>query len=233
MSEKLNYDIVILTTSVTRPELHSSVFSNIDKFLDGYNCKWIISIDKVLGGSLKETKDNFYKILDYDNIDLTIRDHSNEASRMSWHKSVRYCIEEGYKYNPSFGYLWLEDDWTSNFDKSLKQHVSSIDNLSQENFFISLVNRGGQLNFNPSIWSKDLFKKYMYDKITTLPTPPIPNAERLCVYTNLEYGYTEKKPESVSNINTYGLSLFKDVGRNWSSKQMHGRRTFHIEGHDF
>ena len=101
MIKNLNHDIVILTTSVTRPELHSAVFNNIDNFLNGYNCKWIISIDKVLGGSFKETTDNFYKILDYDNIDLTIRDYSNEASRMSWYESVKYCINEGYKYNPS------------------------------------------------------------------------------------------------------------------------------------
>ena len=229
MTKNLNHDIVILTTSVTRPELHSSVFSNIDKFLDGYNCKWIISIDKVLGGSLKETKDNFNKILDYDNIDLTIRDHSNEASRMSWYKSVKYCINEGYKYNPSFGYLWLEDDWTSNFDKSLKQHISSINNLSDKNFFISLVNRDNELNFNPSIWSVDLYEKYMLSKINSAkPDETGGNAERFVVYTR-----DNKGPEPMENINSYGLPLFRDVGRNWSSKQMHGRRTFHIEGHDF
>lgn len=229
MIKNLNHDIVILTTSVTRPELHSSVFSNIDKFLDGYNCKWIISIDKVLGDSLKETKDNFYKILDYDNIDLTIREHSNEASRMSWYKSVKYCINEGYKYNPSFGYLWLEDDWTFNFDKSLKEHINSINNLSDKNFFISLNNRPHELNFNPSIWSVDLYEKYMLSKINAAkPDETGGNAERFVVYTK-----DTKSPEPMGNINSYGLSLFRDIGRNWSSKQMHGRRTFHTEGHDF
>ena len=107
MSEGLSYDLVVLTTAVNRPQLHSSVFKNIDKILDGYNCKWIISIDEILDEPLNETRDNFYKILNYDNIDLTIRDYSNKASRMSWYKSVKYCINQGYKYNPSLGYLFI------------------------------------------------------------------------------------------------------------------------------
>ena len=229
MTKDSNYDIVILTTSVTRPELHSLVFNNIDNFLDGYNCKWIISIDKVLDGSLKETKDNFYKILDYDNIDLEVRDYSNEASRMSWYKSVKYCINEGYKYKPSFGYLWLEDDWIYNFDTTLKNHISSINNLSDKNFFISLNNRPHELNFNPSIWSVDLYEKYMLSKINTAePDETGGNAERFVVYTT-----DNKIPEPMENINSYGLSLFRDIGRDWSGKQMNGRRTFHVGGHDF
>ena len=204
MSKSLSYDIVILTTAVTRPKLHSSVFKNIDTILKDYNCKWIISIDKILDASLEETKDNFYKILNYKNINLTIREDSNNASRMSWYESVKYCINKGIKYKPKFGYLWLEDDWIFESDKSLKHHMSSIENLSDKSFFISLVDRSHELNFNPSIWSNDLYQKYMFTKINSV-TPDDTGGNA---------------------INRYGVSLFKDVGREWANKQISGNRTF-------
>jgi len=220
MSKSLNYDIVILTTAVTRPQLHSSVFKNIDKILDGYNCKWIISIDKILDASLEETRDNFFEILNFDNIDLTIREYSNEASRMSWYESVKYCINQGYEYNPSIGYLWLEDDWSFNSDKSLKHHINSIKDLSDKSFFISLANRSGELNFNPSIWSNDLYKKYMFTKINSVkPDDTGGNAERFVVYK-------DKNPESMEEINSYNISLFEDVGRKWADNKISGKRTF-------
>ena len=220
MSKSLSYDIVILTTAITRPQLHSSIFKNIDTILKDYNCKWIISIDKILDTSLEETKDNFFKILNFDNIDLTIREYTNEASRMSWYKSVKYCINQAYKYNPSLGYLWLEDDWTFNSDKSLKHHINSIENLSDKSFFISLANRSHELNFNPSIWSNDLYQKYMFKKINSVtPDETGGNAERFVVYEN-------GKPESMKEINSYNISLFKDVGREWANKEISGNRTF-------
>ena len=220
MSEGLSYDLVVLTTAVNRPQLHSSVFKNIDKILDGYNCKWIISIDEILDEPQNETRDNFHKILNYDNINLTIRDYSNKASRMSWYKSVKYCINQGHKYNASVGYLWLEDDWNFNSDRSIKHHLNSISNLSTESYFISLANRGNELNFNPSIWSKDLYEKYMFKKINLAkPDSTGGNAERFVVYDN-------QSPESMENINSYGVSLFEDVGRQWADKQISGKRTF-------
>ena len=220
MSKSLSYDIVILTTAVTRPQLHSSVFKNIDKILKDYNCKWIISIDKILDASLEETRDNFFKILNFDNIDLKIREYTNDASRISWYKSVKYCINQGYKYTPSLGYLWLEDDWAFNSDKSLKHHINSIDNLSDNSFFISLANRSKELNFNPSIWSKNLFIKYMFTKINSvIPDETGGNAERFVVYDG-------NKPESMNGINKYGISLFEDVGREWANNQISGKRTF-------
>tara|TARA_R100001591_G_C4345310_1_gene181738 strand:+ start:1393 stop:2058 length:666 start_codon:yes stop_codon:yes gene_type:complete len=220
MSKSLNYDIVILTTAVTRPKLHSSVFKKINKILDGYNCRWIISIDKILNTSLNETRDNFFKILNYKNIDLTVRKHSNDASRMSWYKSVKYCINQGYKYNPSLGFLWLEDDWTFNSNKSLKHHIDSINNLPSKSFFISLANRSKELNFNPSIWSNDLYKKYMFTKINLAkPDDTGGNAERFVCYDN-------QSPESMKKINSHNFSLFEDVGRHWASEQISGKRTF-------
>ncbi len=220
MSKSLSYDIVILTTAVTRPKLHSSVFKNIDTILKDYNCKWIISIDKILDASLEDTKDNFYKILNFKNINLTIREDSNDASRMSWYKSVKYCINQGIKYKPTLGYLWLEDDWTFNSDKSLKNHINSINDLSNKSFFISLANRCGELNFNPSIWSNDLYQKYMFSKINSVvPDETGGNAERFVVYK-------DNKPESMDGINKYNIPLFEDVGRKWANKEISGKRTF-------
>ena len=209
----MEYDFVILTTACSRSELHTQVLSEIPKFISNYKCEWIISIDK-LNEDPEITKKNLYNILDSDNIDLEVSSSDRTAGRISWFKSVKWCINEGFKFKPRIGYFWLEDDWKLTTTEKL-----SINDLSNGTY-ISLVNRN-ELNFNPSIWSNDLFEKYMYKKINNEVMPDNGgNAERACCFKG-------DSPEATFGINMRVLDLFKDVGRDWASTNINGKRTFH------
>lgn len=213
--EDNNYDFVVLTTACSRSDLHKYALSDVPEFLSDYKCKWIISVDEI-EESPEWTIENLYNILDSDNINLKIRSSGRKAGRISWFKSVKWCINEGFNYKPKHGYLWLEDDWKLSTTDKLSKSFSSID----DNTYISLVNRT-ELNFNPCIWSVDLFEKYMYQKINNEVMPENGgNAERACVYNG-------SRPESTANINMCKLKLFHDVGRQWAANNIKGKRTFH------
>jgi hypothetical protein len=40
-------DIVILTTAVDRPELHTSIFENYIRYIGDYNIHWVITINNI------------------------------------------------------------------------------------------------------------------------------------------------------------------------------------------
>ena len=127
---------------------------------------------------------------------------------------MKWCINEGFKYKPRIGYFWLEDDWKLNTTEKL-----SIEDLGNGTY-ISLANRN-ELNFNPSIWSNDLFEKYMYKKINDEVMPDNGgNAERACCFKG-------DRPEATFGINIRVLNLFNDAGRDWASTNINGKRTFH------
>ena len=62
MSKSLSYDIVILTTAVTRPKLHSSVFKNINKIVTYFN-DWKPGKQALMGGA----PDKFYNTVKVEN----------------------------------------------------------------------------------------------------------------------------------------------------------------------
>ena len=217
----MKYDLVILTTACSRSELHNISFKDIKKFLSGYKCKWIIRIDQIKDETAEVTSKNFKKILSADNIDLEVHISERNASRISWFKSVKFIINKGYEYKPKIGYFWLEDDWGQLNDTPLQELINKT-NFSS-NSFLSLANRKGELNFNPSIWSYDLYSHYMHYKINHEIMPDNGgNAERACVYNN-------QKPEPCEHINMIKLSVFQDIGRNWASKEISGQRTFNLK----
>tara|TARA_R110002167_G_scaffold6792_1_gene32071 strand:- start:804 stop:1469 length:666 start_codon:yes stop_codon:yes gene_type:complete len=219
--EDNKYDFIILTTACSRSLLHNIALTPIPKFLSGYKCKWIIRVDQIVDEQSINTINNLKHILSAEHIDLEIQSSDRVAGRISWFKSVKWCINEGFKYTPKIGYLWLEDDWGLNITNTLKY---TLDNNSQfksfkSNFYISLANRD-VLNFNPCIWSNDLYEKYMYEKINNEVMPDNGgNAERACVYK-------EGNPEPTSNINFTSLNVFYDIGRDWAANNIKGKRTF-------
>jgi len=220
--EDNKYDFVILTTACSRSELHSKVLSDIPKFLFGYKCKWIIRVDELIE-SIDVTIKNLQQILQDDHIDLEIKSSNRKAGRISWFKSVQWCINEGIKYTPKYGYFWLEDDWKLNSQLSLKEMFSPPEN--NYNYYISLANRN-DLNFNPCIWSIDLYKVYMHNKINTSTMPEDGgNAERTCVFIGDEMG-KNLSPEPTTNIQMKKMNLFYDVGRDWANNNINGKRTF-------
>lgn len=216
------YDLTILTTATSRPDLHSISFAKIENFLSGYTCKWVIRVDQLNNQDISGTIQNLYRLLDKDNIDLEIISSERTASRISWFKSVKWCINKGFEFKPKYGYLWLEDDWGIRTDKPLKDTIHNILENIKPNQYISLANRNKELNFNPCIWSNNLFKKYMYEKINLAEMPPNGgNAERACVYHN-------QRPESTKDIDYRSIDIFYDIGRAWAQNNIKGKRTFHL-----
>jgi hypothetical protein len=59
--------VIIITTALTRLEIHNIAFSNIHKFLKGTTVKWLINIDNFTQNDIaqKDTKQNFKKLLKY------------------------------------------------------------------------------------------------------------------------------------------------------------------------
>lgn len=216
----MEYDIVIMTTATSRPDLHKECLPAILDFTHGYSCKWIISIDQLKDTSIEDTVSNLKNILKADNIDLEINPSGRLTSLESFFKSVKWCINEGFKYKPKYGYFWLEDDWLLHGNKSLK---NILNKGIKSNEYIGLVNRKkDELNFNPCIWSPELFEKYMVTKINQ--ATKIKNPERTCVYS-------DKGPESLKNIEYTRYPLFKDMGRNWTHKNLTVHRTY-LEKHE-
>ena len=225
--EDSNYDFVVLTTACSRSSLHNDVLTEIPKFLSGYKCKWIIRVDQINDEKAIDTVNNLKQILSADNIDLETHSSERTAGRISWFKSVKWCINEGFKYKPRYGYIWLEDDWKLSVTENLKEILDYVETQpgqkdlieKNSNFYISLAQRN-VLNFNPSIWSNDLYEKYMYEKINNEIMPDNGgNAERACVYKG-------ETPEPVNGINFVQLDVFYDVGRDWASDNIKGKRTF-------
>lgn len=222
MDQKPNqYDLIVLTTATSRPDLHNISFSKIGDFLSEYTCKWIIRVDQLNNQDVESTIKNLYRLLDRDNIDLEIIPSGRTASRISWFKSVKWCVDRGFEFKPKYGYFWLEDDWNLHTDKSLKNIAHDILKDIKPNQYISLANRNKELNFNPCIWSIDLFEKYMYKKINAKEMPPAPNAERICTYHN-------QYPESTKGINYKSINAFYDIGRAWAAKNLKTERTFYL-----
>ena len=154
------YELVILTTAIDRPELHSAILPNTLKYIEGLKCKWFITINNI-NNRVNETKENFELLLkDYD---LTIDTYDTGGTKMDFMHSCERLNNYAKSCDPSIGYFWLEDDWLINSDKML---ASDIKKLFKNNLcHISLANRN-ELSFNPGIWSKDLFEHVIYNNFS-------------------------------------------------------------------
>ena len=217
--EDNKYDFVVLTTACSRSSLHNDVLTEIPKFLSGYKCKWIIRVDQIVNEQSIDTVNNLKQILSAEHIDLEVHSSERTAGRISWFKSVKWIINEGFKYKPRYGYFWLEDDWKVKGTQTLKEILDGDLIEINSNYYISLAHRN-VLNFNPSIWSNDLYEKYMYEKINNEIMPDNGgNAERACVYKG-------ENPEPTNGINFGQLDVFYDVGRDWAANNIRGKRTF-------
>jgi len=133
------YDLVVATSSVNRPDHHSIVFPNYLYLLEGLNCYWYVNIDCISGGSsLENTMDNYKRMFDkfpnieyefsYINIgktstitedDIKINPHiptypegtGLAGTYEGWYKSCQYLFEQSIKPKSKYGIFWLEDDW--------------------------------------------------------------------------------------------------------------------------
>lgn len=223
MSESLKYDIVILTTSIDRWELHNEVFPNTLRYLDGLKCKWIITMNNICN-DIQKTKDNFKSLLK--NYDVEIHTYETGGTKMDFMHSCEKLSELGNEYNPSFGYFWLEDDWQIK-DTSSKLKDDLENYLSDTNCYISLNGRD-ELSFNPGIWSNDLYKTMIYEKLQkahlaeNYGNQKVMNPERICVYPKERWTPTVKNFKSIKRYHA------RDFGTKWQEKNLNGIKTWKL-----
>ena len=204
----MEYDLIILTTAVNRPDLHSSVFPDYCKFVSGLNCLWIINIDCIHGGATAAaTKENLTKIInEWRNISVQFSVNENAGSRKTFYKSAQGLINTSIKIKSKYGIFWLEDDWGINNSRYKLQEILKQTNFSDMDY-LQLVKRNKEVSFNPSIFGNGIFKKYNFCKINDKSnTNYMTNPERACCHP----------VNSVQVENHYEYPYFFDVGRNWA-----------------
>jgi hypothetical protein len=214
------HDLVILTTAVDRPELHSKVFPATLNYLEGLNCKWFITINNI-NGRVRETKENFERLLsDYD---VTFTTYETGGTKMDFMHSCEKLSELGYNHTPRLGYFWLEDDWKVKENAKLKDDIEN--QLAKENCYISLNGRN-ELSFNPGIWSVDLFERMVYNKLQkaylaeNYGNQKVMNPERICVYPK------DKCTPTVKNFRI--INRYLDVGEAWRHNKLKGIQTWKL-----
>jgi hypothetical protein len=212
-------DIVILTTAVDRPELHTPIFENYVRYVGNYNVQWVITINNI-SNQVEQTEHNLRKILD--KYDVHIKTFDTGGSRVDWYNSVKYCINYAYELKPNIGYFWLEDDWSVNHG-TLSEDVSL---LSHTNCHVSLANRN-EVSFNPALWDTVAFEHLMYNSINNPDTALgkryvdglNTNPERICC----------PFPEATKFVNKLiSVNRFADAGRHWQTQTVKCR-TFSIK----
>lgn len=212
-----NYDLIICTTAVTRPELHNQVLPSYTEFLQEVNCLWLVSVNPILKQNVQDTIDNFKRLTEgFSNLELKFYPSEVGGTQKSFYISVEQLMREANTYgNSKYGVLWLEDDWFCNNSISLREilDTDTPDSMS----YVQLVKRveGKVVSFNPGIWGWDLFRQVGLEKIQKPFSSINNNPERACV-----------KPEHevrkvVSTF--YKYYLFKDLGRKWQKDKKIGR----------
>lgn len=213
------YDIVIATTAVTRPDLHSKVFPGYLEFIEGLNVKWVFTVDTILDQPLDETVKDL-QALKSDSIDIEILRTAAGGSKKSFYSSAQVLSDFVYTFKTRYGILWLEDDWLYLKQKKLLDILHTVDFQSKD--YLQLVERkdGELLSFNPGLWGHTLFKEACYSGLLQPYTPKNNNPENACVYP------TSEKKKLIGHI--YKFPNFKDVGRDWQvTKKI--KRTFKIK----
>lgn len=141
-------NLIIGTTAINRPELHSDIFPDwidwIDKInKDNYQVKWFINIDNIekLGITFEETKENIIKIND-NRFDLYFfKPDNNEGNFLNACKRLSSKINEyinDNKLNSHTKIIWLEDDWKLN-SKLVIDINDLIKNYSSNKSLINLT----------------------------------------------------------------------------------------------
>lgn len=141
-------NIIIGTTAINRPDLHSETIKgwyelirNLDE--TKYNIKWVINIDvvSVLDFTEEETKNNLLEILEGIDVSFVNNNKLNPnfysaCQRLSKYIKLYSTINQ---YNPDDTVVfWLEDDWSvtkqvaPDFDELLSNFVTkySVTNFS-------------------------------------------------------------------------------------------------------
>lgn len=201
-----NFELIILTTAINRPHLHTISFNNYKEFMPkNINILWIINIDYVkfndsnVETELSTTKDNILNIFsDFKNItfDFILNEKGN------FNKAVRN-ITNAASLNITKNckaILYLEDDWYSIQKFSIAELVkSNID-------IIKLYNDNDprkKLSFQPSLIKPYVWYYMFYQKLKK-ELDDNKDPEKICQIAD-EINKFNWKYKLINN--------FKDIGR--------------------
>lgn len=199
------YDLIILTTAIDRPELHSKTLKPFLDDLKKQNISflWIVNLD-VVSGNLKSSLDNFYDF---------------EVDNMSFHVSESPCFKKASEYviksckvhlddlKDGGKVFWLEDDWDYNIKFDIKKLIYT--NYEYIGFHFHHL---FEFSLNPTMWSKDFFSNNVYQPFKE--NQELVDPEKLLIdYHKSRKIIDHNHFKSVNKIAFNGV--FKDAGRKW------------------
>lgn len=208
------YKLLILTTAITRYEVHIKTLLPLAKLLKKHRIrtKWMINLDIIEKLNNDKQKDIlfFRNKLNYSNIDIDLIIKENPC----FYKAVKTLIIESEKYIEDINcVLYLEDDWlllekdyTNFINKILNWRSNTIINMGKLSPFL--------LGFKPTLWCNNVFKQY-FIKIFTENDDIIMDPEK---YYRMKLYKGKKYP--LPNINHMMIEneYFIDYGRDWAKK---------------
>ena len=216
------YDLIISTTAVNRPDLHTKTFVDYCSFMEGLSCLWLINIDCIAGGStLLEAENNLKNILSrWNNISVVFSSINEDGGQESFYRSAQFLTNESVKIQSKYGVFWLEDDWGKSSDYKLKGI------LEQTNFsdmdYLALAIGQTSISGNPGIYGHKLLKEHVQPRINDESCHHyMHNPER--AITMWKHSESDKPnpiiPENYGG-KTYALPCFFDVGRPWAEQNV-------------
>jgi len=84
-------DVVIMSTCADRPELHTQAFNSYKSYLNGINCKWIITINNIQN-QVEDTEKNLRFILE--DYDLHIKTFSTGGTGPYSDQATKFTVDE-------------------------------------------------------------------------------------------------------------------------------------------
>lgn len=200
-------NIIILTTAITRPELHTISFTNYAKHLPtDIIITWIINIDYVNFGiddknvAIQNTIDNIKNIFSKHNVNFKFTTNMNG----NFNNAVRTVINNtinNISINTKY-IMYLEDDWYIKNDLNLKKLI----NTNIDAIRLNGITNKPSISFQPSLLKPFVWYLLFYIELHKNKDVNI-DPEKIC----------QKKEDF---FNKYNLSykskyIFIDIGRDY------------------
>lgn len=205
------YDLIILTTAICRPELHSKCLRSFSDDLKNQkiHAHWLVNIDPALGDQ-KNTFNNFVDIIG--SISNTISTPEQPCFFTAANKLIKECYTNYFKLLNDSGYvMWLEDDKNHEISFNIQELISS--NYDYIGFH---PNHLFEFSFHPSMWAKKFFLNHVYQ-----PYLENNDAKKDPEQLLIDYHRNKRKErkdhfQDVNRIHFNGV--FNHVGREWNDQ---------------
>lgn len=237
----MKYDFIILTTAMTRPDLHAQLSTGNLRFIGCTRVKWIVNMDPLDNGvSISMGIDHFRSLYaTAPNIDLEF--HWPERCGCFFSATKRLAAR-AYELMDECrtGVLWLEDDWQFTNGNPLrtalqrtrallarmrrtarahfcpgvlsaKQKVLDALHVTGCSYWYLALVPRTAISFNPGIWSKAMFLQAFCERLGRHPDSEIDDPETLCADPF-------NTPDAYRAIEILIDPVYQDAGRLWKAR---------------